>query len=350
MPDGEQITPKNNIFLAGQEAAEKAFLDAYNTNKLHNSWLISGVKGIGKATLAYRFARFLLDERRRFSSPASSLATDPGSPSNILITSNSHPDFKVIERDFIETDRKKVMRAIKDGIALDDSELKGLKRSSFIRIDDVREINEFLSKKSSADGWRVVIIDSIDDMNTASANALLKILEEPPAKSILLLISHNVGQLLPTIRSRCTKLVLKPLSDNIVASLLRRYRPSLDEGTVRGLVEIAGGSIGKALNYADCGALERYRGLKEIVGAGDRFKLQDMLDWVDAAVVSEESFDLASELVLKYCSDHILTSRNIEETARTWENAVKVLRQTDSLNMDKKEALINIIGSLCKVM
>ena len=195
-----------------------------------------------------------------------------------------------------------------------------------------------------------MIIDSIDDMNPASANALLKILEEPPAKSILLLISHNVGQLLPTIRSRCTKLVLKPLSDNAVASLLRRYRPELDETAVKGITEIASGSIGKALNYADCGALERYRGLSAIIGAGSRFRLQDLLDWVDAAVGSEESFELASELVLKYCSDHILFSRDIEETARAWENAVRVLRQTDSLNMDKKEALINIIGNLCKVM
>lgn len=105
MPDGEQITPKNNFFLLGQEEAEKALLGAYNSNKLHNSWLISGVKGIGKATLAYRFARFLLDERRRSFSPASSLATDPDSPANRLVSSGSHPDFKVIERDFIETDR-----------------------------------------------------------------------------------------------------------------------------------------------------------------------------------------------------------------------------------------------------
>lgn len=182
MPDGEQITPKNNFFLLGQEEAEKALLGAYNSNKLHNSWLISGVKGIGKATLAYRFARFLLDERRRSFSPASSLATDPDSPANRLVSSGSHPDFKVIERDFIETDRKKVLKAIKDGAALDESELKGLKKSAFIRIDDVRGINEFLAKKSSGDGWRAVIIDSIDDMNPASANALLKILEEPAGK------------------------------------------------------------------------------------------------------------------------------------------------------------------------
>lgn len=126
-----------------------------------------------------------------------------------------------------------MLKAIKDGAALDESELKGLKKSAFIRIDDVRGSTNFWPK-SSGDGWRAVIIDSIDDMNPASANALLKILEEPPAKSILLLISHNVGQLLPTIRSRCTKLVLKPLSDNAVASLLRRYRPELDEAAVKG--------------------------------------------------------------------------------------------------------------------
>lgn len=350
MSDGEQITPKNNFFLLGQEEAEKTLLEAYNSNKLHNSWLISGVKGIGKATLAYRFARFLLDEKRRNFAPANSLATSPDSKSNALISSNSHPDFKIIERDFIETDRKKVLKAIKDGEALDESELKNLRKSAVIRIDDVRLINEFFSKKSSNDGWRVVIIDSIDDMNTASANALLKILEEPPAKSILLLVSHNIGQLLPTIRSRCNKLVLKPLPDNIVASLIRRYRPSLSEGEIKAVVEIASGSIGKALNYIDCDAVERYNKLGQIVGAGKRFKLQNLLDWVDEAVSSEENFDMASELILKFCSEHIIAASNIEKMAQVWENAVKILRQTESLNMDKKEALINIIVSLCKVI
>lgn len=350
MPDGVIITPKNNNFLLGQEEAEKVILDAYNTNTLHNSWLISGVKGIGKATLAYRFSRFLLDEKRRTHTPATSLSTSPDSSDNSLISSNAHPDFKIIERDFIETDRKKVLKAIKDGSALEDEELKNLKKSVFIRIDDVRGINEFFSKKSSHDGWRVVIIDSIDDMNSASANALLKVLEEPPAQSILMLISHNPGQLLPTIRSRCTKLVLKPLENNMVASLLRRYRPELDEATIKGLAEIASGSIGKALNYADCGALARYHSLGEIIYAGNRFKLQKLLDWVDEAIVSEENFDLSSELVLKFCSDNILRCRDVEVMSQQWEDAVKWLRQTESLNMDKKQVLINIISNLCKIM
>lgn len=344
------ILPKNNSYLLGQEKAEQILLEGWRNNSLHNSWLISGIEGIGKATLAYRFAKFLLAADAGKKEQYTSLEISENNPVFKLVVNNAHPDLKIIERDYTDTDRRKILKAIKEGEQLSDEEMKGLKKSAFIRVDDVRTINEFLTKRSADNNWRIVIIDSIDDMNPASANALLKILEEPPAKSILLLISHNVGQLLPTIRSRCTKLVLKPLSDNAVASLLRRYRPELDETAVKGITEIASGSIGKALNYADCGALERYRGLSAIIGAGSRFRLQDLLDWVDAAVGSEESFELASELVLKYCSDHILFSRDIEETARAWENAVRVLRQTDSLNMDKKEALINIIGNLCKVM
>lgn len=350
MSDGENITPQNNFFLLGQEEAEKVILDAYNSNTMHNSWLISGVKGIGKATLAYRFARFLLDEKRRDNQPASTLSTNPDSSCNRLVSRKAHPDLKIVERDFIETDRKKVIKAIKDGEAMDNEELRALKKSAFIRIDDVRAINEFLSKKSSDDGWRVVVIDSIDDMNGASANALLKVLEEPPAKSILLLVSHNPGRLLPTIRSRCTKLVLKPLDNQVIASLLRRYRPGLDEAAIAGLAEISSGSIGKAINYADQGALAQYRALKDLIFAGSRGKLDNLLDWVNQATAGEESYDLACELILKFCSDHIISSHDIENLAAVWEDAIKIFRQAESLNMDKKQALINVLVRLGKAV
>lgn len=350
MPDGEHITPRNNPFLLGQEEAEKSIIDAYNNNTLHNSWLIYGVKGIGKATLAYRFARFLLDENRLSKNNTSTLATNPDSQNNHLISSLSHPDFKVLERDYIETDRKKIIKAIKGGDAMDDEELKSLKKSAFIRIDEVRSINEFMSKKASNDGWRVVIIDSIDDMNNASANALLKVLEEPPAKSILLLISHNIGQLLPTIRSRCTKLLLKPLDENIIISLLRRYRPELSENKIKGLALIASGSIGKAINYADMNALDRYQDLSEIIYSGNKFKLKKLLDWVEVGTISEENYDLSCELILKFCSDNIINSKDIEEMSQVWENAIKTFRQTEGLNMDKKQALINVISALTKIM
>ena len=345
MPEDEIVTPQNNFFLLGQEEAEKIVLDSYNNHTLHNSWLISGERGIGKATFAYKFARFLLDPNRS----SKTLNTSPDSQSNHLVSSNSHPDLKIIERDYIETDRKKVLKAIKEGEAMSESELQNLKKSAFIRIDDVRTINDFMAKKSSQDGWRVVIVDSIDDMNTAAANALLKILEEPPAKSVIMLISHNVGKLLPTIKSRCSKLVLRPLDENNLICLLRRYRPDLEEKEIKGIARIASGSIGKALAYADGNALDMYEGLQKIVFSGAGFKLSELLDWVDTAVASEESFSLAQELILKFCSDNIVGSRDVEETAKVWENAVKCFRLTGSLNMDKRQVLINVIGQLCKI-
>lgn len=345
MPETDVIIPQNNFFLLGQEDAEKVVLDAYNNGTLHNSWLISGEKGIGKATFAYKFARFLLDAGRG----STSLNTSPDSISNRLISGNAHPDLKIIERDYIETDRKKIIKSIKDGEAMSEAEMQGLKKSAFIRIDDVRTINEFMSKKSSQDGWRVVIIDSIDDMNAAAANALLKILEEPPAKSILMLISHNVGKLLPTIKSRCSKLVLKPLSENVIISLLHRYRPQLEEVEIKGLAAIASGSIGKALSYADGGALRVYRGLQNIIYARQKFKLDDLLSWVNEAVAAEDSYSLAKELVLKFCSDNIISCSDVEGMSKVWENAVRCFRQADSLNMDKKQVMINVIGQLCKI-
>lgn len=345
MPDPDVILPQNNFFLLGQEEAEKVVLDAYNNATLHNSWLISGEKGVGKATFAYKFARFLLDPNRS----RNSLNTNFDSSSNRLITSGSHPDLKIVERDYIETDRKKILKSIKDGEAMGESERQNLKKSAFIRIDDVRTINEFMSKKSSHDGWRVVIVDSIDDMNTAAANAVLKILEEPPAKSIIMLISHNVGRLLPTIKSRCAKLVLKPLPENIVVSLLRRYRPELSEEDIKGIASIASGSIGKALNYADGGALKVYNELQRIVFSGRKFRVDDMLTWVNASTETEDSYNLAKELVLKFCSDNIINCRDVVEMADVWEDTVRRFRLTDSLNMDKRQTLINVVGRLCQI-
>ena len=192
MPENSAaVTPRDNTFLIGHEEAEKLFLQCWKNNSLHNSWLISGIEGIGKATLAYRLARFILhaDDSRR--DAYDKLDVAPDTQTFRLISNNAHPDFKIIERDYTDTDRKKIIKAIKDGGQMSREELDGLKKSAFIRIDDVRTINEFLSRRSSQDGWRVVLIDSIDDMNNASTNAVLKILEEPPHKALMLLVSHN---------------------------------------------------------------------------------------------------------------------------------------------------------------
>ena len=195
------ILPKNNSYLLGQEKAEQILLEGWRNNSLHNSWLISGIEGIGKATLAYRFAKFLLAADADKKEQYTSLEISENNPVFKLVVNNAHPDLKIIERDYTDTDRRKILKAIKEGEQLSDEEMKGLKKSAFIRVDDVRTINEFLTKRSADNNWRIVIIDSIDDMNPASANAVLKILEEPPYKTVMMLISHNPNKLLPTILS-----------------------------------------------------------------------------------------------------------------------------------------------------
>lgn len=351
MPDAaNNISPKNNTFLLGQTKAEQVLLEAWKNNSMHNSWLLCGIEGIGKATLAYRFAKFLLAADAGKQETYTSLELSENNPVVKLVSNNAHPDLKIIERDFTETDKRKVLKAIKDGEALSEEELQGLKKSAFIRVDEVRTINDFLSKKSADNNWRVVIIDSIDDMNPSSANAVLKILEEPPVKSILLLISHNPGRLLPTIRSRCAKLLMPPLQNNEVASLLRRYRPSLSEKEVSGLAAISSGSIGKAMMYADNNALRYYDDLCKIIYAGDKFRLSDLLTYCDNAVRDESSFALVQELILKFISENVANSAHVDELAAVWENTVKVFDETGRLNFDKKQVLINIIHSLIKAI
>ena len=221
----EAIYPSRNPYLIGHDEEVRLFLSAYNSGALHHGWLVTGDEGIGKATLAYKIARFLLAAETGKTYETLEVPVD--GPVFAQVAQKSHPDFKVLERDFTETDKKKLIKAINQGEEVDDEMKQGLKRSAVIKVEDVRGVVEFLGKKSFNDNWRVVIVDSADDLNVSSANALLKILEEPPLKSILLLVSHNPGKLLPTIRSRCAKLALKPLQETEVASLLRRYKPSL---------------------------------------------------------------------------------------------------------------------------
>ncbi len=326
MQDDEKvnINPKDNTYLLGQDKAEQILLNAWKNNSLHNSWLLSGVEGIGKATLAYRFARFLLAADWEKRAQYTSLEVSENNPVYKLIFNNAHPDLKIIERDYTDTDKRKILKAIKDGEQLSDEEMRSLKKSAFIRVDDVRTINEFLTKRSADNNWRIVIIDSIDDMNPASANAVLKILEEPPYKTVMI--------------------------DNSVASLLRRYRPSLSEKAIQNLVKIASGSIGKAMVYADNEALTKYDELCKIVYAKNKFSISDLLKFCDGAISDEANYYLVQELILKFIAENVKTCERPDEVAGAWDNAIKVFNETERLNLDKKQALINVITHLVKVI
>ena len=346
----ERVLPKDNTYLIGHEKAEGLFLNILKSNTVHHAFLISGIEGIGKATFAYKIARFLLEYDENKLQSYKNLDVSPQSVALAQISSGSSPNFKVIERGYIEDDEKKIIKAIKEGQPLGDEELQGLKKSAIIKVDDVREINKFLSKKSFDGTWRVVLVDSVDDLNTASANAILKILEEPPAKSILLLISHHPNKLLPTILSRCAKLNLEPLSKQNVATLLRRYMPELNEADVDKLSSISQGSIGKALNYAQNDGLKIYRDLQDILFKGASFELSKALKLADVAASSENVWDLTLDLILALIFDMVKSGEKDETFLDVYDEVLKFSREVVALNMDKKQAFLNMIYLITKAI
>lgn len=350
MAEGSIINPRNNSYLLGQNEAESIFLRAWKSSQMHHSWILSGPKGVGKATLAYRIARFLLwaDENKR--SEYSSLNVPENSPIFKQVADGSFPDLKVLERGYTETDKRKVVKAIQNGEPLNDDEMAKLKKSAFIRIDDVREVVDFLSKTSFNDGWRIVIIDSADEMNRAAENALLKILEEPPAKTIILLICNNLGKMLPTILSRCVRLNLRSLEANEVASLLRRYRPELNEKMIAKICEISAGSIGSAIKYADNDAVKIYDDLQKCALSKDKGNFSETLEFCRDLAADDEKFALSEELFNKFFRDLMEQSNNPEAVYKCWQSAGRMFADCVNVNMDKNLMLLNLFNEIAKVL
>jgi len=341
----DKLTPAENPYFIGQDEAVKLFLQAYNSGTLHHGWLISGDEGVGKATFAYKIARFLLaaEPGKKYQS----LDIDVNSYVFAQVAQKSHPDFKVLERDYTETDKKKLIKAIQQGETVDEEMKQGLKRSAVIKVDDVREAVNFLMKKSFNDSWRVVIVDSTDDLNTSSANALLKILEEPPAKSILLLISHNAGNLLPTIRSRCAKISLKPLKNEETAQLLRRYMPELKEKEVQQLAKISGGSIGRAMMYAENNALEIYEMIQKVCYGGVKCDGAILVDLANTAAV-DDNWYLFSDLICRFARETLSEAPDLRDFYTAYEACLKILDETNRLNMDRKLAALQVLNLLAE--
>lgn len=233
--------PRHATALIGHEAAQGAFLSAYGSGRLHHAWLITGPPGIGKATLAWRIARFLLtdapqDDGGMFGDalPApSTLETDMNSPLNRRLSALSDPSLYLLRRPL---------------------DVKRGKLKTVITVDEVRGLKKFFAFSQSDGGRRVVIVDSADDMLGPAANALLKLLEEPPARTVFLLISHMPSRLLPTIRSRCRTLSCGPLDPEDIDQALAVTLPELDDDARLALAAQASGSVGAALRmYAQDG-------------------------------------------------------------------------------------------------
>lgn len=276
--------PRETDRLFGQDAAQAAFLSAYGADRLHHGWLLTGPRGVGKATLAWRIARFLL--ATPISEP-DGLFGAPTPPTTLDIA----PDHPVVRHLLAGSDPglAAITRSANDST--------GRMRDQIV-VDDVRRLNSFFGLSAADGGRRIVIVDAADEMNTSAANALLKMLEEPPARTVLLLISHQPSRLLPTIRSRCRTLRLSPLSPDDMAAALDQAGAEITAPPEH-LAALAGGSVGEALRLLNLGGMEIYAELVGLLDTLPRLDRPRALRLAEAAATrgAAARFDLLLTLV-----------------------------------------------------
>ena len=234
--------------LIGHEAPEGAFLEAWAAGRLHHAWLLAGPQGIGKASFAARAARFLVTHGKGARGQVPAL-DDPGdAAADRLVEAGNHPEILHLTRQ------------VKD---------KGKDLARNITIDQIRGMIRRLHFSLSLGDWRVIIVDAIDDLETDAANALLKTLEEPPAKTVFFLVSHSPGRLLPTIRSRCRTLRFQPVEHDVMTAWLHELRPMTEMAEIRATVAASGGVPGKALALIDSDVAAMEKKLLAIATTGD---------------------------------------------------------------------------------
>ena len=275
--------PRETTQLIGQDAARDAFLAAYGSDRLHHGWLITGPKGVGKATLAWQIARFLIatppaQDDGMFGAPPGpiNLEIDPQHPVARRMMAGSEPSLFVLKRPY-------------------DEKLKRLKQD--ITVDEVRKLKGFFALSAADGGHRVVIVDSADEMNVNAANALLKLLEEPPKDTTLLLISHQPSRLLPTIRSRCRELRLAPLAPDQVAIALTEA--GQDGSQAAALSTLAGGSVGGAITLLMLDGVRLYADLVRLFATCPNMDRGHALKLADSAAgrTNADRFDLMLTLI-----------------------------------------------------
>jgi DNA polymerase-3 subunit delta' len=310
-------------------AAERTLLEAYRSERIPHAWLIGGPPGIGKATLAFRMARFVLvhpDPASPAVRAAATLAVPDDSAAAGLVAAQSHPDLLVLERTIGDTGKLRTV----------------------IRVEDTRKVAAFLGSTAGLGGWRIVVVDAVDDLNAESANALLKGLEEPPARSLFLLVSHAPGAVLPTIRSRCHRLLLRPLSADGVA---RALAAATGEEPDPAIVAAAEGSVSQALSLSEGTAFKLRQQASAALAALPQMSMRDLHALADGlAVADTRTFDIVMDTVNGWLSARLAaTAHNKAKAAHLaelWDEVNAAARDTNIYNLDRKPLIFRAFGRL----
>ncbi len=353
MPESDRLDgfphPRMTARLYGHEAKEAAFLEGFESQRLHHGWLVTGPEGVGKATLAYKMTRFLLANPEDRDPFGQTLDVTEDSPASRQVKVLAHPGLLVLRRPY-------------------DPKTKRFKTE--IPVDEVRRLRSFLNLTAAEGQYRVVLIDTADDLNASAANAVLKSLEEPPARTVFILLSSSPGRLLPTIRSRCRTLDLTPLNSDVLKRAVVQAIsasgedvtspvPSGDDWHL--LERLAGGSVRRVLSLQTAGGLDLQKRLEALVSSLpniDWTAVHTLADEVSSAA-AETKFFLMQGLLLSFlarliraqatgtgaASDITLAKRLIGEPrlaawASLWETLASENAVVDALNLDRKTLIL----------
>ena len=317
--------------ILGQQRALEQFSSAWKSRKLHHAWLLAGPKGVGKRSFAHAATRRVLAEAAGPAFDLPGIDTDDEHPIVRLVEAGSHPDMRWLER-------------------LVNEKTGNLARN--ISIDQVRELGEFMTLTAALSPWRVAVIDTVDELETSGANALLKILEEPPANTLFFLVSHAPGRLLPTIRSRCRRLDFAKLDDDAMTSILEAHAPKLGVAEGRRVISMSGGSAGRALAFAELDLAKLEDAALTILRQGDptnarRSDLASELGKKAAAERYSAFLDLAPSLIAREARrlEGNRRERALEAYGRARELAVIAPR----LSLDPAATVFQIGGILADI-
>jgi DNA polymerase-3 subunit delta' len=329
--------PREQMRLIGHAREERMLLDAYRSGRIHHGWIFGGVKGSGKATLAFRFARFVLanpDPNTPAVQTATSLAVDPLLPTSRRIAAGAHIDLLHLKRPWDE---------------------KAKRFKTEVPVDEVRRTVGFFGSTAGEGGWRIAIVDPADELNANAANALLKILEEPPSRSLFLIIANHPGRLLPTIRSRCRMLTLAPLSPDDVhdGMLALGIGSGHADNVLRSAADLSEGSLRRASLLLELGGVDIWNAVAKLMHDLPRVDLKAVHALADQISVrgADDVWELGIEFIARaiHTRATTLAASDIATSARWAKLHADILAQVataEALNLDRKALVLSIFRAI----